>query len=367
VKVYADRGKYQLYVSTLAPLGKGALELAFQQLRAKLERDGLFAAERKKPLPAYPLRIALVTGSGTAAVQDMLKVLGRFRWLKVSLCNVPVQGDGAAEKIAGALRKLSEKPEETDVILLARGGGSLEDLWAFNEEVLARAMAACRIPIVTGIGHEVDVSIADLVADHHAHTPTEAAQTITARWKTAGDLLGVTATRLRRAVRQIVIDARQRLTAIERHEVFRRPLDRINEFRQLLDDRQRALALAASHALRRRRSDLSELEGRLAQRHPRHAIALRAARLTSLETSLRKAMSDDRRRRLTRLDALEAHLKAVGPQEVLRRGYSITTRKKDGLPLRSVGDVKPGERIVTQLADGKIESIAEDPKQPSLF
>jgi exodeoxyribonuclease VII large subunit len=367
VSVYADRGKYQLYVNTLSPLGKGALELAFQQLRAKLEKEGLFAAERKKSIPTYPLNVALVTSSATAALQDMLKVLKRFAWLRLSLYHVPVQGEAAAGKIAAALRWLNERSERADVILLGRGGGSLEDLWPFNEEIVARAIAAGRIPIVTGIGHEVDVSIADLVADHHAHTPTEAAQVITARWRTVADELEISGTRLRRAVRQMVSDARQRLLAVERHEVFRRPLDRINVLRQLLDDRQKSLGISVSTLIRHRLAALTALDSRLAQRHPRHQIALQAAKIAAYETSLRRTITDVFRRRVTRMDALEAHLHAVGPQEVLRRGYTITMRKKDGLPLRRAVDAKVGETLVTLFADGKVESTVEDAKQPKLF
>jgi exodeoxyribonuclease VII large subunit len=344
IGVYADKGKYQLYVSTLSPLGKGALELAFQQLRAKLEKEGLFSPERKKPLPRYPSRIALVTSSATAALQDMLKVLRRFPWLELKLHHVPVQGEGAAEKIAAALNSLN-KHGSVDVILLARGGGSLEDLWAFNEEVVARAVAASRIPIVTGIGHEVDVSIADLAADHHAHTPTEAAQTVTAHWRNAKDLVSVSSTRLRRALRQIVLDARQRLASIARHEVFRRPMDRVNVLRQMLDDRQRILAFRTSNALRRRGVKLSELERRWAHSDPRHAIALRRAKL----------------------DAMEGRLRALGPEGVLSRGYTITMRKKDGQILRQAAVVKAGETLVTRFADGVVESVVEDSRHPRLF
>jgi exodeoxyribonuclease VII large subunit len=283
------------------------------------------------------------------------------------LHDVPVQGESAAGKIAAAIGELNKGKRANDVILLARGGGSLEDLWAFNEEVVARAIAASGIPIVTGIGHEVDVSIADLVADHHAHTPTEAAQTVTARWRNARDLIEISKTRLRRGVRQQVESARQRLSAIQRHEIFRRPLDRVNALRQVLDDRQRALALAAAGALRGRSATLAALEGRWAQRHPRFTIALRRAELESLQSSLEKAMRDDRRRREARLEALAVHLRAVGPQEVLRRGYSITSRKKDGAIIRASAEVKVGEALVTRLADGSIESIAADPRQPTLF
>ena len=246
VGIYAQRGRYQLYVSSLSPIGQGALELAFQQLRAKLQAEGLFAPERKKPLPAFPINIVLVTSRQTAALQDMLKVLRRFPFLQLSVFHVPVQGEGAGEKIAEALgllnRQAAKGKRVVDVMLLGRGGGSLEDLWAFNEEVVARAIAKSAIPIVTGVGHEVDVSISDLVADYHAHTPTEAAQVIVAQWRNAPDAIDTIVLRSRRALRQSLTDARQRLSAIERHEVFRRPTDRIDQIRQLLDDRQRTLS-----------------------------------------------------------------------------------------------------------------------------
>jgi len=370
VSIYADQGKYQLYVSMLAPLGKGALELAFQQLRARLQQEGLFAAERKKPLPPYPRRIALVTSGATAALQDMLKVLRRFPWLKLMLYDVPVQGDGAAPRIAAALRHLSERHERiggVDAILLARGGGSLEDLWPFNEEVVARAIAASRIPIVTGVGHEVDVSIADLVADHHAHTPTEAAQTITAPWRNIGQTLDAHADRLRRQTLQSLRHARQRLTMIQRHELFRRPADRIATYRQKLDDRQRSLLLRVTQLLNRGQARVDRLETRLSQRHPRHSIALHRAKLLAAEKQLASATSAYQRRLAMKLDAMQKHLAAIGPEQVLRRGYTITMDAKTGQPLRSAAAVAPNARLITRFSDGKVESIAEDPRQPRLF
>lgn len=325
VAVYPQRGRYQLYVSALWPVGRGALELAFEQLCRKLKAEGLFDASRKKPLPRYPRRIALVTSRSTAALHDILKVLKRFPWIRLHLYDVPVQGEGAAEQIAQALRHLNLRAADIggiDLIILARGGGSLEDLWAFNEEVVARAVAESGIPIITGIGHEVDISVADLVADYHAHTPTEAAQVATSNWRTVAEQLQAAGVRLRRGLRTIARDARQRLLAVERHEFFRRPTDRINQFRQLLDERQRSLQLLISSRL--------------------------------------KAAS-------ARLEHFDRHLQAVSPQAVLRRGYSITTRATDGSILRSARDVRAGERLITRLADGTVRSIVEDQKQLPLF
>ena len=393
IGVYPQRGSYQLYVTRLEPLGQGALELAFRQLCEKLEKEGLFSPERKRPIPAYPLRIGLVTSRATAALQDMLKVLRRFPFLELRLFHVPVQGDGAAERIAEAIDALSAHSAQIgglDVILLGRGGGSLEDLWPFNEEIVARAVAASQIPVVTGIGHEVDVSIADLVADHHAHTPTEAAQVVTARWRSADDDVAVFAARLRTSCRTSLQHGRDCLATLVRHEFFRRPTDRLQQLRQRMDDMQQqmesglhglisarrrrldeiALRLAEHsprHLLAVRRERLSALQLRLESHHPRQLVQLRRMQLAAIESRLSAAARAGLRGSGERLDAIARHLNAIGPTQVLARGYSLTTLKKGGAIVRSKSQVRLGARLVTKVADGEIESIAEDPNQPTLF
>jgi exodeoxyribonuclease VII large subunit len=370
VAVYAQRGRYQLYATNLQPLGKGALELAFRQLCEKLEREGLFDPARKRPLPRFPRRIALVTSRATAALQDMLKVLRRFPWIGLYLYHVPVQGDGSAESIAAAVRHLNERHQQiggVDLILLGRGGGSLEDLWEFNEEIVARAIVASKIPVVTGIGHEVDVSIADLVADYHAHTPTEAAQVVTAHWKVVKNALDHSGVRLARGLRTVVQEGRQRLISIARHEFFRRPTDRINQLRQLLDDRQRALQFTIDDRLHHAATEIARLSSLLHEHHPRHLVELNRQRINQIGQQLHRLTAIDLKSRHQRLDALERHLHAISPQSVLHRGYTITTRKKDGRVVRSSTDVKVGERLRTQFADGTVESTVEDQKQLPLF
>jgi exodeoxyribonuclease VII large subunit len=388
--VYGARGAYQLYLTRLEPLGQGALELAFRQLCAKLEAEGLFAPERKKPIPAYPLRIALVTSRQTAALQDMLKVLRRYPFLTLMLYHVPVQGEGAAEQIATALRDLSAHAGTgagtsagdiggLDVILLARGGGSLEDLWQFNEEVVARAIAASTIPVITGIGHEVDVSVADLVADHHAHTPTEAAQVAVAHWRTASDELLTFAGRLHRGIETTLDSARDALSSIQRHEFFRRPTDRLNQHRQRLDELESRLqgALRARlgrqqhrlhdlavrlaecsprHLLARKLRPLLELEKRLERQHPHQLVRLASQQVTGLNVRLELALKAQLDRHRERVEQFERHLKAIGPMEVLARGYSITTLKKTGAIVRAKGDVAPGDQLLTRLVDSQIDS-----------
>lgn len=392
VAVYSQRGRYQLYVSSLEPMGAGALELAFRQLCEKLRVEGLFEANRKKSLPAYPMRVALVTSRATAALQDMLKVLRRYPWLELLLYDVPVQGAGAAPAIAAALETLATGAASiggVDVILLARGGGSLEDLWAFNEEIVARAIAACGIPVISGIGHEIDVSVADMVADYHAHTPTEAAQVATANWRNAAEAIEVSRLRMSRAVRSLVQEARQRLARCSGHEFFRRPGERVNQARQRLDDLGDRLLRAAgdriaageerldrldrqiersgrSH-LRQALTRLAELELRLGRRSPGQIVASARERLLGLEGRLRQSVHVRLAAETRQLASLERQLEALSPQRVLQRGYSITTLKKKGEVLRSKSQIRGGERLLTHLADGSVESIAEDPNQPSLF
>jgi exodeoxyribonuclease VII large subunit len=347
ITLYAPQGRYQLTVQRLQPAGRGALEMAFRQLQARLSAEGLFDAERKKPIPRYPSKIALVTSQATAALQDILKVLRRFPWLRLMLYHVPVQGEGSAARIAEAIAELNRRGADlggVDVMLLARGGGSLEDLWSFNEEIVARAIAASHIPIVTGIGHEVDCTISDLVADYHAHTPTEAAQVVSKNWNRAIDSLVQMEGRLRSLIRQNLLDFRNRMEAIHRHEFFRRPMDRIQLLRQLLDDRQKAMNLALSGRVRRYRDRVSALEPRLP-----------AAARTFQQN------------RVTRLDAFDRHLQALSPEAVLNRGYTITMLKKTGEILRASTAAKAGDRLLTRFADGQTESVVQDSRQMALF
>jgi exodeoxyribonuclease VII large subunit len=370
VQVYAQQGKYQLYVSRLAPAGAGALELALKQMRAKLEAEGLFAAERKKPLPMYPARIAIVTSQSTAALQDIRKVLARMPFLKLFLYHVPVQGDGAGKKIAEAIAHLNRARQDidgVDLIILARGGGSLEDLWQFNEECVARAMAASSLPIITGIGHEIDTSIADLVADYHAHTPTEAASVAVRNWLRAAELISAGSMRLGNAVRTVLSDAKQQLSGIERHEVFRRPTYRIESLKQFVDDRERALDGLMADRLRASTVRIERLRTRLAGYHPRHRLALNGQRLTDAKRRLGLALSGHLQKRTLHLNAMEAQLRAISPAEVLRRGYSITMIKKSGAIVRSSTEIVGGEKLVTRLGSGEVESIAQDPRQGDLF
>ena len=366
IRVFASQGRYQLYATDLQPLGKGALELAFQQLRAKLQTEGLFDPLRKKELPRYPVRIAIVTSRQTAALQDILKVITRFPWIHATLFHVPVQGQGCGPQIAAAIDAVNRQGKN-ELILLSRGGGSLEDRWGFNDESLARAIAASTIPVITGIGHEVDVSIADLVADHHAHTPTEAAQVATSWWRNVEDLLASLTLRLNRQMRGILQEAHHRLHAVERHEIFRRPTDRIDDLRMKLDDRQRSLLQALQNRLQSSARRLERDAAKLAEWHPHNTITLQRAHVTAMQVRLQRAMQNHLKQQGEKIAGLSVHLEAISPQRVLERGYTVTRLKKTGAIIRNAGQLKERDHIVTRFHDGEVESTVEDPQQPKLF
>ncbi|MBN1910189.1 MAG: exodeoxyribonuclease VII large subunit [Pirellulales bacterium] len=316
VDVYAPRGSYQFIVDAIQPKGLGALELALRQLREKLAREGLFDAQRKRPLPRFVRRIAVVTSPTGAAVRDFLQVLGR-RWRGADVLVVPVrvQGEGAAGEIAQAIGLVNRLPEPPDCLVVTRGGGSLEDLWAFNEEPVVRAIAASGVPVVSAVGHEIDVTLSDLAADVRAATPSEAAELLA---PDTDDLMA----RLRQIQRRLTVALRARAAAA----------------------RARLDALVARRALRR----------------PLEMIHDRQRRLDELDARSTRAMNHRLELAHRRVEALSARLDTLSPLSVLARGYSLTHRTFDGHLLRTATDVTPGEQITTRLAQGQIVSRVEE-------
>lgn len=320
IEVYAPHGKYQLVVDSLSPVGVGELHLRFEELKRRLAAEGLFDEGRKRPLPAFPRRVAVVTSPTGAALRDLLKIAyRRMPGAWITLFPVRVQGDGAAEQIASAIAAIGKVgagadgafDSSFDVAIVGRGGGSIEDLWAFNEEVVARAIAASPVPVVSAVGHETDTTIADFVADRRAATPSESAEIVFPDTAEIAARIDEGRTRLAKAVTARVERARERLVAFERSAALARPLER----------------------LRRISQDLDEWERRGLQ-----ALASRVAKA---------------RERTTRV---AAHLEAVSPVAVLVRGYSITTREGLREALRGAEGLAPGDRIVTRLARGRITS-----------
>ncbi|MBQ2849150.1 MAG: exodeoxyribonuclease VII large subunit [Thermoguttaceae bacterium] len=316
IEVYPPHGKYQLVATSVEPMGVGALELAFQQLQEKLAREGLFAPERKKRPPKIVRRIGLATSATGAAIRDFLNVLGR-RTKRVDVVVAPtkVQGDGAARDVVRALTLLHDLRDELrlDAIALVRGGGSVEDLWTFNEEPVVRAIAASRLPVATGIGHEIDVSLSDLAADLHALTPSDAAARLVPEDEAFVRALDDWSVRLRRGVERRIETAGERLKRISAARAFVAPAEVLTEKR-----RQRAL----------------DFERRLT---------------AGVETALKKAE--------LRTAEVAAKLDALSPLAVLGRGYSLTKRARDGRLLRSVDDAQVGETLETRVADGTVRSV----------
>jgi len=325
ISVYEKRGQYQLIAAQLMPKGLGALQLAFEQLKQKLAQEGLFDPKRKKPIPMFPRRIGLVTSPSGAALRDFLKIIGRrFPHLHIIIAPVRVQGEGAAEEIAAAIDQLNAL-DMVDVIVVTRGGGSLEDLWAFNEEIVARAIARSRLPTISAVGHEIDFTIADFVADLRAPTPSAAAElVIRARDEWLAQLTRYQQS-LDKDLRRRLTEARRRLAAC----ALRQPADLIRQYQQQVDDLARRLHRATDTTLQQRRSRL---------------LSIRLATPPMLLQRSRHRLAQAR----TRLELLS-------PQATLQRGYSIT-RLPDGRVIRSVKTVKSGDTIRTLVADGEFES-----------
>ncbi len=353
ISVYEARGDYQIYVESIEPVGLGALQLAFDQLKKRLEAEGLFSPERKKPLPMLPRCIGLITSPTGAAVRDVVRILRRrFHNVHLTLFPVRVQGDGAALEIVRALQFFNRQ-QSVDVLILARGGGSLEDLWAFNEEAVARAIAQSVIPVISGVGHETDFTIADFVADVRASTPSAAAELVvnTRREfdKHVADL------------RQTLLDQmRYRILVLSRrvHELgarrgFRRPLDLLRQQRQRADELTSRLAhaLRANLALSTKRFNVAHK--RIVAFDFRMKIAAVRLRLERLQLELASRSDRALRHKRDRLDRLNLQLHERSPLRVLERGYAIAT-DSTGQILRASAQVAIGDAVNLRLHQGRL-------------
>lgn len=405
VELYEPRGQYQFQIRKLEPRGTGALELAFRQLRDRLAKEGLFEADRKKPIPRYPRHIAVVTSATGAAVRDIFKTIQRrFPCVVVTLYPVRVQGEGAGGDIAEAVHHLNRCAEALggiDVMIVGRGGGSLEDLWAFNEESVARAIDASRIPVISAVGHEVDVTIADLVADLRAPTPTAAAELAVPVLDDVLDALVQHEARIRRAVRHRLDLSRSRLDAVAQTPWLRDPLALIRHAGQRVDESLSRLQLSMSRRIGQGRTRLHELEIALAAIQPQtilhqrrqqlaearsrlqtcssRAIVKAGQRLHTIEVALAGASPRQQiltgRERMTQLarhldratahrlqithtllETLETRLKASSYQQTLARGFTITRAQKDRRIITRSDEVTPGEQITTETAQGAFTS-----------
>src|SRR5437879_7231517 len=355
LSVYEQRGEYQIYVENIEPVGLGALQLAFDQLKKRLEAEGLFAAARKKPLPLLPSRIGIITSPRGAAVRDVLRILTRrFPNVHLTVFPVRVQGEGAAQEIVKALKFFNAK-KFVDVLILARGGGSLEDLWAFNEEAVARAIAASGIPVISGIGHETDFTIADFVADVRASTPSAAAELVvqTRREfdKHIADLRGALAEQLR--YRILVLS--RRVHELSARHGFRRPLDLLRLQRQRADEMTSRLALGLRPRLEQsgKRRTLAHL--RIVSFDFRVKIAAFRLRLEKRSAELGVRAARLLRAKRERLARFALQLEERSPLKVLERGYAIPT-DANGIVLRDAAQVQIGDSVGLQLHRGKLST-----------
>ncbi len=361
--IYEGRGKFQFSVTAIEPAGAGLLAQAFEELKRKLTAEGLFAPERKRPLPFLPRRIGVVTSPGGAVIRDIVRVAHRRFPVPILLAPTPVQGDGAAVSIVAALRSVAAV-RDVDVVILARGGGSAEDLWCFNDEGLARAIAACRVPVISGVGHETDFTIADFVADSRAPTPSAAAEISV---PVAADLLlelQVLGRRLARATQGEIRTCRLALERLGRRLPAPRRL--VEARRQGLDDLQARAGTALRAGVRRQRELLRALEARLLRAHPQRRIAEQRATLARLERGLGAAATSRLSQRRRSLEGLTAKLATLSPLSVLDRGYSLA-RRPDGQVVTAASAVQPGEALQVLFRDGevgtRVESVALAPEK----
>jgi len=365
ITVYEARGQYQLIVRAVELQGVGALQVAFEKLKQKLAAEGLFAPERKRPLPRFPQRIGLVTSPTGAAIHDVLHVVQRRNpALEIILAPCRVQGEGAAEEVAGAIRLLNEcaggrTETRLDLVLVTRGGGSLEDLWAFNEEVVARAIFESALAVVSAVGHEIDFTISDFVADVRAATPSAAAEIITEGIHASREFVSDAPGRMRLLARQHLERLTEDFDGLQARLQREHPRERLNEFLQRLDDLQSALLRSTRQVVRERQVAWRDLAGRLIRIRPTQLLRQRREALTTATRELRELGQHHWREVKNRYSLLESRLRLLGPEQVLARGYSITMDGKTGRVLRDVGEVKLGQLLRTRLKTGEVTSKVE--------
>ena len=365
ITVYEARGQYQLRVLAVQLQGLGALQAAFEKLKQKLQAEGLFDAGHKRPLPRYPRRIGIVTSPVGAAIRDVLHAIQRRNpALQLVLAACRVQGQGAGPEVAAAIHALNEwafaaPDQKLDLILVTRGGGSLEDLWAFNEEIVARAIYASQLPVVSGVGHEIDFTISDFVADFRAATPTAAAEIITEGFFAARPYLAEICAKLDELAEHALDAKKEELMEAMRRLRRMHPKRRLADQAQLIDELHGSLRRCARHQFRQKLAAYKTLDSRLARVHPEALLREQQATLGRLFLRLRSqgtAALDHARRRWAHGSA---RLTLLSPENTLRRGYSITL-DANGKVLRAADQIKAGEQLRTRLARGELKSRVEE-------
>lgn len=331
ITVYEARGQYQIQVQEVRPRGQGSLQQRFEELKRKLQEENLFDLERKRPLPVFPEVIGVVTSLQGAVLQDMLQILQRRApGIRICVRGVRVQGPGAAQEIAEAIGAFSAE-KAVDLVVVARGGGSLEDLWAFNEEVVARALAASSVPTISAVGHETDFTIADFVADLRAPTPSAAAELLTRDWSEWRETVGDLRTRMERTAKQVLATHRRHLSHLASSYALREPRRVVRQWAQRLDDLRENLYANAENAIQTRKNDLQVIKARLAAHHPSRELERRRAHLAQMA----------------------ARLRALGPQATLDRGYALVL-DREGHPVLRAEKKLEGKAVQVVLSKGTV-------------
>ena len=358
VSVYEQRGQMQLVAETMEPVGAGSLQLAFEQLKERLKAEGLFDAERKRPLPAFPHTVGIITSPTGAVIRDFLSIVARrHSGLNVLLYPVSVQGDSAPAEIEAALAELNASGL-VDLIVLARGGGSLEDLAAFNSERVARAIVASKLPVVSAIGHETDFTIADFAADLRAPTPSAAAELITEAQHKIAEHLANQSHRIERATRFQLLQAHQRLTRVPVSRAESRVSTLLHRQAQRLDDFSFRIESALTAHLRQHQDHVTHLAATVLRHDPRQALASARERLQALRTRIDRSLERTLRRAAVRVGAVDARLNSLSPLAVLDRGYALVL-SVDGALIRSTTQLTNNDQVTTRLADGSFTSRVE--------
>ena len=357
IEVYNVRGEYQLIVDAVQPIGAGALQAAFEKLKKKLAAEGLFEADRKKPIPKFPKNVGIVTSPTGSVIRDILHVIERrFRGAHVRIFPALVQGQGAAEQVADGVRYFSENAW-ADVVIVARGGGSIEDLWAFNEEPLARAIAASNVPVISAIGHETDFTIADFVADLRAPTPSAAAEIITASRETVLDQLRTAEARMKQDLRLRLASSARRLQNVSTQRAQMIVERRLFRAGQRVDDAGQSAKSQITAQLAKHRARFNTLDQALRRLDLRLKLAAAKHHNESLRARLEAARAAITAHRNARLDVLAGRLQSLNPLQILARGFAVVSRE-DGAIVRNPAQMPPGTALKIRLAEGEAAAVA---------
>ena len=358
VSLYENRGDFQLIVDRMEPAGEGALRQAFEQLKQRLYQEGLFDQDHKRALPELPSHLVVITSASGAVLHDILTVLERrFPLIQVTVIPVSVQGDLAAPQIVAALERANRLPDQIDAIIVGRGGGSIEDLWPFNEEIVARAIFASDIPVVSAVGHEVDVTIADYVADVRAPTPSAAAELLSPDQNEVRQWLHSFEQQLSREINDRIADERQRTDWLRTR--LRHPGERLREQSQRLDELELRLTHNTRAAIKTARLQFASGQAELRRHTPEHTLARYKDRLQQLSARLKQLVSDHVSGQQLRLRNVTQSLDVVSPLSTLSRGYGIVSRADDNALVRSYQQVQPGDSVTTLLGEGFLECTVD--------